>query len=70
MTGIRTFTLPEKQDHKPVLYAIVIIKTAESGNMTKDLALILHGKNLSKENYLNTEEFLDALDEGPKERFN
>jgi len=29
--------------------------------MTKDLALIIHGKNLKKEDYLTTEGFLDAL---------
>ena len=48
----------------------VCIKTVEDGKMTKDLALLLFGKKLTKENYLNTEEFLDALDEGMKERFN
>ena len=48
----------------------VCIKTVEDGKMTKDLALLLYGKKLTKENYLNTEEFLDALDEGMKERFN
>jgi isocitrate dehydrogenase len=30
--------------------------------MTKDLALIVHGKALKKEDYLTTEAFLDALD--------
>lgn len=48
----------------------VCIKTVEGGKMTKDLALILHGNKLNKEHYLNTEEFLDALGEGLKERFN
>jgi isocitrate dehydrogenase len=38
------------------------IETVEEGKMTKDLALIIHGKNLTKEHYLTTEEFLSALD--------
>jgi len=41
----------------------VCIETVESGKMTKDLALIIHGKNLKPEHYLNTEDFLAALDE-------
>ncbi len=40
----------------------VCIDTVESGLMTKDLALIIHGKKLTKADYLTTEEFLDALD--------
>jgi isocitrate dehydrogenase len=40
----------------------VCIQTVESGKMTKDLALLIHGKNLRQEHYLNTLEFLDALD--------
>jgi isocitrate dehydrogenase len=40
----------------------VCIETVESGKMTKDLALILKGNKLSKEDYLTTEAFLDALD--------
>jgi len=40
----------------------VCIDTVESGLMTKDLALIVHGKALKKEDYLTTEAFLDALD--------
>jgi isocitrate dehydrogenase len=31
--------------------------------MTKDLALLIHEKDLKEEHYLNTEEFLNALDE-------
>jgi isocitrate dehydrogenase len=41
----------------------VCIETVESGKMTKDLALIIHGKNLKEEHYLTTQEFLSALDE-------
>ncbi|MFS8010005.1 putative isocitrate dehydrogenase (NADP(+)) [Helianthus anomalus] len=29
--------------------------------MTKDLTLIIHGSKLSREHYLNTEEFIDAV---------
>ena len=36
--------------------------------MTKDLALCIHGKDLKEEHYLNTQEFLDALNEGLKAR--
>jgi isocitrate dehydrogenase len=42
------------------------IETVESGKMTKDLALIIHGKNLRKEHYLTTMEFLDELDKNLK----
>ncbi len=41
----------------------VCIETVESGQMTKDLALIVHGSALKEEHYLTTEEFLAALDE-------
>jgi len=46
----------------------VCIETVESGKMTKDLALIVHGKNLKPEHYLSTEEFLSALDENLKKK--
>ncbi len=41
----------------------VCIDTVESGKMTKDLALLIHGKDMAREHYLNTQEFLDALKE-------
>jgi isocitrate dehydrogenase len=41
----------------------VCIETVESGKMTKDLALCVYGNKLKEEHYLNTEAFLDALDE-------
>ncbi|KAE9450142.1 hypothetical protein C3L33_17956, partial [Rhododendron williamsianum] len=37
------------------------IGTVESGKMTKDLALLIHGSKLSRNLYLNTEEFIDAV---------
>ena len=40
----------------------VCIATVESGKMTKDLALIIHGKDLKTEHYLTTEDFLNAID--------
>jgi isocitrate dehydrogenase len=33
----------------------------DDGVMTKDLALAIHGKNLKREHYVNTEEFMDAI---------
>ena len=46
----------------------VCVETVESGNMTKDLALCIHGKNLKPEHYLYTEDFLDVLDKNLKAR--
>jgi isocitrate dehydrogenase len=39
----------------------VCIKTVESGKMTKDLAVLIHGDNLTRKDYLSTEEFLAAI---------
>ena len=39
----------------------VCVETVESGKMTKDLAILIHGDNLSKNDYLNTEDFLAAI---------
>jgi isocitrate dehydrogenase len=47
----------------------VCIETVESGKMTKDLAVCIHGNKVSHgEHYLNTEEFLDAIDANLKAR--
>jgi len=40
----------------------VCIDTVESGKMTKDLALLIHGDDMTSEHYLTTEEFLAELD--------
>tara|TARA_Y100000589_G_scaffold36363_1_gene30471 strand:- start:1306 stop:2532 length:1227 start_codon:yes stop_codon:yes gene_type:complete len=48
----------------------VCIKTIESGVMTKDLALCIHGKSLNESHYVNTQEFLDALDTNLQARMN
>jgi len=39
----------------------VCIDSVESGKMTKDLAILIHGSDLKKKNYLSTEDFLDLL---------
>jgi len=39
----------------------ICVETVESGKMTKDLALLIHGKKLNKSHYLNTQEFLDTI---------
>ncbi|GAB2212455.1 hypothetical protein Droror1_Dr00020421 [Drosera rotundifolia] len=46
------------------------IGAVESGKMTKDLALIIHGSKLSRDKYLNTEEFIDAVAEELKANLN
>ncbi len=40
----------------------VCIETVESGKMTKDLAVCIYGNETKPEHYLNTEDFLNALD--------
>jgi len=46
----------------------VCIETVESGKMTKDLAVCIHGNGVSKDQYLNTEDFLAAIDENLRTR--
>ena len=48
----------------------VCIDTVESGKMTKDLALCIHGKDLNESHYLNTEDFLNELDKGLQAKYN
>lgn len=56
-----------KLDNNPVLIDFcekleqVCIETVESGKMTKDLALLVYGDEMTRDNYLNTEEFLNTL---------
>jgi len=40
----------------------VCIDVVESGKMTKDLAICIHGSGVTRDAYLNTNEFLDAID--------
>ena len=44
----------------------VCIQTVENGQMTKDLALLIHGDKLTQEHFLTTQEFLHALDTNMK----
>ena len=42
----------------------VCIQTVESGKMTKDLAVCIHGDRVTSDHYLSTEAFMAALREG------
>jgi isocitrate dehydrogenase len=47
----------------------VCVETVESGKMTKDLAICVHGNKVEHgKHYLYTEEFLDAIDANLKVR--
>jgi isocitrate dehydrogenase len=49
----------------------VCVETVESGIMTKDLAVCIHGNKVNHgDHYVYTEEFLDALDQGLKAKMN
>ena len=39
----------------------VCIATVEGGEMTKDLAMLVHGDNITRKDYLNTQDFLSAI---------
>jgi isocitrate dehydrogenase len=39
----------------------VCVETVEGGEMTKDLALLVHGNNASRDTWLTTQEFLNTL---------
>lgn len=39
----------------------VCVETVESGKMTKDLAMCIHGDQLNESQYLTTEDFLDVI---------
>lgn len=39
----------------------VCVETVEEGKMTKDLAIMIHGENIQRKDYLSTQEFLQAL---------
>lgn len=45
----------------------VCIETVESGTMTKDLAVCIHGNKVNNTHFVTTEEFLDSLDKGLKQ---
>ncbi|MCB0792706.1 MAG: NADP-dependent isocitrate dehydrogenase [Flavobacteriales bacterium] len=46
----------------------VCVKTVENGQMTKDLAVCIHGDRVGPEHYLTTEKFMAALRQGLEER--
>ena len=47
----------------------VCIETVESGKMTKDLAICVHGNKVTAgKDYLNTQDFLDAIDQNLKKK--
>src|SRR5690606_28219374 len=48
----------------------VCVETVESGKMTKDLALCIHGKQMNDSHWLTTEDFLAALDENLQKKLN
>lgn len=49
----------------------VCIETVESGKMTKDLAVCIHGNKVTAgKDYLHTEEFLDAINQNLVEKMN
>ena len=48
----------------------VCVDVVESGRMTKDLALLIHGKDMTSEDWLTTEAFLEAIDNDLKLQMN
>ncbi|ETO23563.1 hypothetical protein RFI_13616 [Reticulomyxa filosa] len=56
-----------KLDNNPALQKFcedleaTCIETIEKGQMTKDLALCVYGKDLKKEHYMETVEFMETL---------
>lgn len=58
---------PEVVDFAKDLEA-VCIETVEKGIMTKDLALSVYGKDMTDNNWVSTEEFLDSLDKALQEK--
>ncbi|MFM7310199.1 MAG: isocitrate dehydrogenase (NADP(+)) [Flavobacteriales bacterium] len=48
----------------------VCVDLVESGKMTKDLAICIHGDATREEHYLSTEDFLDVIDQELRARMN
>ncbi len=46
----------------------VCVEVVESGKMTKDLAVCIHGDKVKEDQYLDTEAFLDAIDQALKNK--
>lgn len=47
----------------------VCIETVESGKMTKDLAVLAYGNDVKEDQYLYTEDFLEALDQNMRKKW-
>ncbi len=47
----------------------VCIETVESGKMTKDLAVCIHGEKVTADKYMNTVPFLEAIDQNLQKAF-
>ncbi|MBT4411302.1 MAG: isocitrate dehydrogenase (NADP(+)) [Bacteroidetes bacterium] len=45
------------------------VETVEGGQMTKDLALVMHGDNLEAKHYLSTEDFFSAIERNFNKKF-
>ncbi|KAI9919669.1 hypothetical protein PsorP6_017325 [Peronosclerospora sorghi] len=45
-----------------------VVQSVEAGQMTKDLALLIHGTSLQRQDYLNTFEFIDQIARNLRER--
>ena len=55
-----------KSDQKKILRKIntfidILIPVCESGKMTKDLAILIHNENLTENDYLSTQKFLNEI---------
>tara|TARA_B100001750_G_scaffold248438_1_gene279551 strand:- start:13369 stop:14601 length:1233 start_codon:yes stop_codon:yes gene_type:complete len=48
----------------------VCVNTVENGIMTKDLAMCIHKKETTEKDYVNTEDFLNALENNLKKKLN
>jgi isocitrate dehydrogenase len=48
----------------------VCVETVESGKMTKDLAICIHGDKVAPEHYLTTEGFLEAINANLQKKLN
>lgn len=48
----------------------VCVETVESGKMTKDLAVCIHGEKVGPEHYLTTEGFLEAINANLQKKLN
>lgn len=44
----------------------VCVQTVEAGQMTKDLAVCIHGEKVAEKDYLSTEDFMEAIDKNLK----